>query len=642
MYQLKWLWDRWRIMQHPQEEIYRINQFLQYFYRDKKWSKRLPALAGFRWNGLLASVYAEEDIRYVVEHTFGDIHAFKILNVTLADIVAHENWNYDIKNRLACARRFAHDINDFDYTQGEVKYVYELSRLYQMAPLAAYYVAKSDAAGMAGLKRMLRGWAEQNPFMYNVAWKSGNVVGIRAVNLIVFKSLLDLMGERDDEFERFFAELLELHYRFLVSHLSLYSSKGNHHIGELAGMIAISAAFDFEHSEKRLKAYVRELQEEALRLIYADGMNKEQAVRYQASYINLIMMSLMFAGRKGIPCEGQVQERMKAAYDFLAAMKIRHNCFFQVGDNDDAQLIYPYPDKQYDIYESMMNDRGILYGEVLDSDYHFDLRNYVLFGTVGLEKYRTACKQRFEPVAGARLYRESGYYVYSDSRLNVLFDVGRIGLLPTMSHGHSDMLSFQLYCDGNPVIVDTGSYQYNLKYRKLRDYFHGVHSHNTIAVAGLDQAVLGSGMFWLSNPSVMIEDFSADPAAAYCRACHTGYVRKGMNVLHHRSLSIQPDRVIVVDEVAGEPTEQFVFYLHFHPAADVTLSDNQLMVSCHGKLCVRLENELFHQGRLVKGDAETPMGWFSPSYDNIEATTSFVLECEMSRVKEMKTIISFQ
>lgn len=638
MYQIKWLWDRWRIMQHPNEEWYRIKQFIQYFYRDRKWAKKPPCQSAFRWRGTLDGRYSVEDLRDVVLHTFSDVHPFKLLNVIVPDIVAHDCWNYDAKNHLKGQQRFIHDINDFDYSQGEVKYMYELSRLYQFVPLVAYYIAGGDQEGILRLKTTLRQWYAQNPFLYNVAWKSGNVVGIRAVNLILFKSLLDLV-DKDDEFDHFFANLMELHYKYLQSHLSLYSSKGNHHIGELAGMIAIAATFDFKHADKQLQKYVDELQSEVLRLIYDDGMNKEQAVRYQASYINLIMMSLMFANQRGIRQTVQVDNRMQAAYAFLAAMKIRYKTFFQIGDDDDAQLIYPYPDRTYNIYESMLNDYGILYGQMLDEDYHFDLRNYMLLGADGLRKYQVGVKRHFEPVKAARLYNESGYYVYSDDRLNLLFDVGCIGLLPTMSHGHSDMLHFQLYCDGIPVIVDPGAYQYNVKYRKLRDYFHGVHAHNTIAVEDRDQAVLSSGMFWLSNPEVHVEACSEQVTDAYCRAYHTGYVRKDMQVVHHRSMSVKQNTVTVVDELVGDSAHHCTYYLHFHPQVEVSLVDDQLVVEHKGRKLVSIACGLFRKGRLVRGDAETPLGWYSPSYDNIEATTTFVLACDLSTVNKIETII---
>lgn len=640
-YQLRWLLDRWRVMQHPYEEIYRVRQQIQYHWWDKKWADNPPLKHDFRWKYLLKGYYSRDDITGIVHQTFGDIHAFKLLNAVIDDIVHHTDWNYDAKNKMVCKSRFVHEINDFDYSQGEVKYIYELSRLYQLVPLAAYYIANDDARGIGRLKCTLKEWYKQNTFLNSVAWKSGNEVGIRAINLIVFKSLLDLADD-DEPFGVFFNDLIELHYRFLKSHLSLYSSKGNHHIGELAGLIAITASFDSGRSRQELEACFQELQEEVLRLIHEDGFNKEQATRYQASYLNLFMMSFLFCRRAGLTWKDEVRERIENAYSFLSDMKVSDGVFIHVGDNDDAQLIYPYPDGSFDVYESMLNDYGVLFGKSVEDNYHFDLRNYVLLGSEGFAGYLSCTRKVFRKQAETKLYKDSGYFRYSDDKIDLLFDVGQIGLLPTMAHGHSDILSFQFYYEEKPILVDTGSYQYNVKYRKLRDYFHGVHSHNTIAVDGKDQAVLGTGMFWMSNPNVHVEAYSSERNRVYCTAWHDGYVRNGMNILHKRNIRIEDERVWIEDSITGQGGRRAFFYLHFHPDVRVKHVHDELIVEVGQNKNIVIENRLFHEGKLVKGDAESPLGWFSPSYDKIMETNTFVLEINLSAVNELRTIINYK
>lgn len=628
-------------MQHPYEEIYRINQQIQYHWRDRKWAKNPPLKHNFRWKYLLKEYYSQDDISRIVRQSFGNIYVFKLLNIVIDDIVHHSNWNYDAKNKMVCKSRFVHEINDFDYSQGEVKYIYELSRLYQLVPLVANYISNNDNDGIEKLKRTVKEWYSQNPFLYNVAWKSGNVVGIRAVNLIVFKSLLDLVDD-DESFGVFFNDLIELHYKFLKSHLSLYSSKGNHHIGELAGLIAITASFDFDHSKRDLELCFQELQEEVLRLIHKDGFNKEQATRYQASYLNLFMMSFLFCQRADLIWKNEVKERIENAYSFLNEMKVANEVFIHVGDNDDAQLIYPYPDNSFNIYESILNDFSVLFGKDIEGNYHFDLRNYVLLGMKGLENYSSCKRKNTQKSTKIKLYNDSGYFRYSDDKIDLLFDVGQIGLLPTMAHGHSDILSIQFYYEGKPILVDMGSYQYNIKYRKLRDYFHGVHSHNTIAIGGKDQAVLGTGMFWMSNPSVYIGAYSTEKDEVYCTAWHDGYVRKGMNVLHKRNIRIEEKQVYIEDSIKGEGAQWAFFYLHFHPSVRLHHIYDELIIEVEQAKSIVMKNCLFHQGKLVEGDVESPLGWFSPCYDKIMKTNTFVLEIDLSVVNELKTIINYK
>lgn len=636
---LRWGVDRWKIMQHPQEEFYRIRQQIQYRIIDKWWYAHVPLCKNFTYDATLSvkEFYSREGISEIIRNTAGDVRKFKLLNVIIENIIVNEKWNYDFKNRKDGQQTFVHQIDDFNYNQGEVKYVYELSRLYHFPVLAAYAIGTSNNDLLKTLERQLRAWFIQNPFLGSVAWKSGNVVGIRAINLIIYRHLLALMGDCAN-MDVFLSPLIGFHYRFIRSHLSLYSSKGNHHIGELAGLIAISSSYKFPGSNKILKSSFQKLESEILRLIHKDGFNKEQATRYQASYINLIAASVYLAGLKGLELSVQAKERFRKMYLLLDAFRISKNEYFRVGDDDNAELIYPYFDDEYNVYESALNDASVLFDVEPKSDYHFDLRNYLLWGDSGLAVYKNKRKNSVKNLQ-CKLYAESGYFMVKDERISMLFDVGSIGLLPTMSHGHSDLLNLILYIDGQPVLVDCGSYQYNVYYKKFRDYFHGVHSHNTLSVEHLDQAIPSSGMFWMSNPTVEVKHYSEDPQHPICVASHNGYERNELHVVHTRKVNYdkQKNQIVMTDYISSNGKKHLFFYLHFDPHADVKHRGDTLIINNK----VQIYNSLFVSGELIKGNPDLPLGWYSEQYDSIEPTWTFVLCTSVEKTMELETCIKF-
>lgn len=640
IYKIRWVWDRWKIMDHPWEEIYRMKQQIQYHIIDRRWYIQAPLKNDFRYDTDLSgmSEYSLEGLQKVVRETAGDIRKFKLLNVVIDDIIANNKWNYDFKNRIQGQRRFVHEINDFNYELGEIKYVYELSRLYHVPMVAAYALAVSDNRLLKRVEEQLRDWFRQNPFLGTTAWKSGNVVGIRALNLVLYRNLLSLSDEDHTEIDRFLNPLMELHYRFLLGHLSLYSSKGNHHIGELAGLIALCSVYRFEGMPEQFRCFLSELESETLRLIHKDGFNKEQATRYQASYINLIVASFRLARYRGFELSAAVKERIERMYAFLDVFRISHATFFNVGDDDNAELIYPYFDSRYNVYESMLNDASMMFDKPICLEAHFDLRNYLLWGDKGLDKF-SRFRQDLREDELCRLYPDSGYFVIKDNRVRLLFDLGRIGLLPTMGHGHSDILNVLLYIDGKPVLVDCGSFQYNVHYKKFRDYFHGVHSHNTISIDGKEQALPSSGMFWMSNPKVSIDCCETVGYNSKCSAWHDGYEREEMRVRHWREVNYRKDeeRIVLKDEIRSEKPHEASFYLHFHPETNVVLENGELIIDGG----IRIINPLFNKGRLIKGDMETPLGWYSRCYDSIEPTCSFVVKFTVDGQTEIKTEIKF-
>lgn len=636
---IHWVWDRWKIMDHPREEAYRIRQQLQYHVIDRLWYAHPPIKKAFAYDMPMDALsgFSVEGLQKVISGT-ENIKKFKLLNVEISDITNNNHWNYDFKNGIQGQRKFVHLIDDFNYDLGEIKYVYELSRLYQVPVLAAYAIAVKDNRLLKSIEKQLYNWYEQNPFLGTTAWKSGNVVGIRAVNLVTYRMLLQMAGVEWGELDALLNPLIELHYKFLISHLSLYSSKGNHHIGELAGVIAICVAYKFPNATKVLHSCLLELEAETLRLIHKDGFNREQATRYQASYINLIMVSFRLAKLRGFKPSDEVTERIKQMYVFLESFRIAPREFFHVGDDDNAELIYPYFDKKYNVYESMQNDAVVLFGFSKEAGSHFDLRNYILWGDEGLRKYETAQKKKLSGDL-CKLYENSGYFVVRDIHVSLLFDVGNIGLLPTMCHGHSDILSLILYIDKTPILVGCGSYQYNAHYQKMRNYFHGVHSHNTISVDGLDQAVPSNGMFWLSYPETVILDYSEDESHPMCTAQHNGYNRPNLHVTHQRKVEYNKEKkeIWIYDTLLSEERHDISFYLHFHPDVLVKHEEDKLIVNEK----VILRNPLFKQGLLAKGNEEQPLGWYSKRYDAIEPACSFVSKVEIIHPLKITTCIKF-
>jgi uncharacterized heparinase superfamily protein len=66
----------------------------------------------------------------------------------------------------------------------------------------------------------------------------------------------------------------------------------------------------------------------------------------------------------------------------------------------------------------------------------------------------------------------------------LIFDCGPLG---EGGHGHYDLLSFEAFAHGRPLVVDPGRFTYSEEPPNLRRWFRGTAAHNTVTVDGLDQ-----------------------------------------------------------------------------------------------------------------------------------------------------------
>ena len=661
---LKWCIDRWKLMNHPKEDLYRLKQFMQSLFFDFILTKKKLGKAVFD----VKKNIGYKRLNEIIDVNRDDYKNFHFLNTSINDILNFKSWNFDVKNNIKGPVKLIGHISNNSPSKYEVKYLYELSRLQMLPVLSAYSVIHYNKSEIS-VKKIIRDWFSENPFLKTIAWKCGNDVGIRALNLVYTRIILSCPGlksstiskfKKDANFESFLDELIYLHYKFLITHPSRYSSLGNHRVGELTGLIAICSTHTFKNSDKCLKESLSELTGLMDKLIYCDGFNKEQSTHYQASYINLFLFSFIIAKQyKGYIIPKDVNLKLKKMFESLILLKVKTREFINLGDNDDGELIYPFSDNKYNLYESLLNDFSILYNKEIDKSYHFDLRNYLLLGDKGYDDYnRLKSKDIISDKKEVSLLKDTGCFIINENNVHLLFDVGKIGMPPVMCHGHSDILSFVLYYKELPFIIDSGTFQYNDKYKKYREYFRGVSAHNTISINKRDQAVKGNGMFWMSNPDVKIIDYNLCKESPFCIATHNGYCNKGEMIIHKRKVDFNnTDSIITINDFLFKDDDNIkvdykklllsdthnsfdcTFYLNFHPDVKVELKNDFIYAENNG-VKIKIENKLFSKhAKLYFGNKESLHGWFAPSYDKIIPTHSLV--CEMNDItkKELVTKI---
>jgi uncharacterized heparinase superfamily protein len=81
-------------------------------------------------------------------------------------------------------------------------------------------------------------------------------------------------------------------------------------------------------------------------------------------------------------------------------------------------------------------------------------------------------------------FPHGGYFTQRSHERFLIFDCGPLG---DGGHGHYDLLSFEAWAGGRPLVVDPGRYTYAEGEPNLRHWFKGTAAHNTVCVDGLDQ-----------------------------------------------------------------------------------------------------------------------------------------------------------
>jgi hypothetical protein len=151
---------------------------------------------------------------------------------------------------------------------------------------------------------------------------------------------------------------------------------------------------------------------------------------------------------------------------------------------------------------------------------------------------------------GLTVFRETGYAVARDGRgFWLAFDCGRAAPSFLPPHAHADGLSFQLWLDGKPIVVDPGTYTYEAGFD--RDWLRGTRSHSTVAVDANDQFELWGAFRASRIASVELLDAAGSENQGAVVAELHGFPNVSGRIRHRRWLSWSSQTIEVEDELDG-------------------------------------------------------------------------------------------
>ena len=148
----------------------------------------------------------------------------------------------------------------------------------------------------------------------------------------------------------------------------------------------------------------------------------------------------------------------------------------------------------------------------------------------------------------------SGYRKFNKNGFEVVMDVGNVGPDYQPGHAHSDTLSFEMYLNQNPFIVDTGTSTYEKN--QIRQQERGTAAHNTVKLGHKEQTQVWGG-FRVAKRARIISLEANDISVT---ASHDGYAPS----IHQREFKFVQDALIINDNISNQK-EDATAYFHLHP-----------------------------------------------------------------------------
>jgi hypothetical protein len=543
---------------------------------------------------------------------------WEVLGMVRSDMLQPDWFQDPVTGRRAPADRYAFRINHRSEAQtGNVKQIWEISRLQHLTLLATAWFLSRDEAYAQRLADQLRSWSRENPFLSGVHWTSGIEIGIRLISLTWIRRLLNEWPEVTGNFEddELIVRQIRWHQQYLSAFRSRGSSANNHVIAEAAGQLVASCAFPwFAESGRWRRAAARLLELELVRNTFPSGIGRELATDYQCFVAELGLLAAVEAEAAGYPLSTAVWQRLCAMIDSGAALLDERLRPPRQGDSDEGRALLldaPTPNR----WPSLLALGDALLGRL---DWWPrtppDAGSAIISAMPGAAREVTGRPERRPwqfTDAGTTLLRTTGD---REPEIWCRCDGGPHGYLSIAAHAHADALSVEVRYGGVDVLADPGTYCYHGEPR-WRSYFRSTIAHNTVELDGQNQSSEGGPFLWLRHANAREIDVQDIGDAVEWTAEHDGYLALHPPARHRRTVRL--DRasrsVDIVDEIRGG-RHGIRLAFHLGPDVEAEIDDACAVLRwARASTCgsARLELPQLLRWSLHRGEIDPILGWYS-------------------------------
>lgn len=438
--------------------------------------------------------------------------------------------------RVAGADRPWWQIPDFDPAVGDIKTVWEASRLDWVLAFAQRMRAGDDGA-RSRLEAWLADWLAHNPPYRGPNWKCGQEASIRVMHLAMAALLLG-QARRS---EAGLLDLVDLHLQRIAPTLGYAVAQDNNHgTSEAAALFIGGSWLAAQRPGSRGAGWAlrgrRQLEERVARLVMPDGGFSQYSLNYHRVLLDTLSMAEAWRRALAMPAfSATFHARARTAAEWLRRLTRPGGDAPNLGANDGARLLPLAPVPQRDHRPAVQLATVLFAGQRAYAgagDFNAPL------AWLGIDLPEAVAS----PLGSAAL-DASGHAVLARGEVLALLRYPRFRFRPSQA----DALHLDLWRGDENLLRDAGTYSYHCAAEWLA-YFPGTAAHNTVQFDGRDQMPrLGRFLFgdWLA-PEVAPE---WAPSSEIDRVQVAYRDRAGAR--HVRRVALSARHLKVVDEVEG-------------------------------------------------------------------------------------------
>lgn len=405
----------------------------------------------------------------------GKIKTFSSLELDYGNPIS---WNKNpITNQLISLNDKWYQISDFDKKKGDIKIIWEPSRMSQLLKLARAYILTKNKKYYLNFSFQLKDWYEKNKYSYGPNYKCGQENALRMINIIISSDIFRNYQLLTKEDEKYIRNIISGSYKKIFSNFYYAKNciKNNHTISELVGLIVGAWC---SNNEKLMKKYFKTLEKELDKQFFNDGGYIQFSFNYQRLSLQLVEFILSIKKELNLEFSERVLEKFKKSILLLNNLINKNGDIPNYGANDGA-LIFPVTSCDYRDFRPIINTiYYLLEKEIL---FKKDLFIEEIYWFSPDEEIKLELYNEKNIMKESKSYNESGLYTLVNADDSFMMIVAqKLKSRPSQM----DQFHIDLWHNEVNVLCDTGSYSYASEIGKILSSTQG---HNTLKIENLEQ-----------------------------------------------------------------------------------------------------------------------------------------------------------
>ena len=362
-------------------------------------------------------------------------------------------------------------IPDFDAKCGDIKVIWEASRLTHFLYFVRAYLITGNKKYYIAFSEQLKLWLADNPYSFGVNYKCGQECTLRMMNVLMVYTVFHYCKLITTDDENNVRSLVGVCYKKVLSNF-FYAHKcikNNHTFSEICGLIV--GAWCCTDNKRLRKAYEL-LDKETVNQFLPDGGYTQYSFNYQRFTLQLFECVYKISEKTSISISDKSRELIRNSILLMYQAQDITGDVPNYGSNDGA-LIFPLAACNYRDFRPNLNTiYALTTGKKLYDAGDYD-EELLWFGDG--KDYPVA---EIEKVSSA--FDKSGFYTLRHEGGFLMTCLQEFKARPS----HMDGLHIDLWHKGKNIFCDSGTYSYASDLVKEIATTTG---HNTVKVCGSEQ-----------------------------------------------------------------------------------------------------------------------------------------------------------